>query len=72
MFRFTASRESVGKDGNMNDNGPRKSYTLKKEDSTSKPLLDRTHSVAQEQANNKSFPAKGRTDETVSTASSIL
>ena len=71
MFRFTANRESVGKDGNMNDNGPRKSYTLKKEDSTSKPLLDRTHSVAQEQANNKSFPAKGRTEETVSTASSL-
>ena len=72
MFRFTASRESVGKDGNMNDNGPRKSYTLKKEDSTSKPLLDRTHSVAREQENNKSFPAKGRTVETVSTASSIV
>lgn len=52
MFRFTASRESMSKDGNMNDNVPRKSYTLKKEDSTAVALLDRANSVAQKQTNN--------------------
>ncbi|CAL7936954.1 unnamed protein product [Xylocopa violacea] len=51
MFRITTSRETAGKDGNMNDNVPRKTYTLKKEDSTSKPLLNRTDSVMQEQRN---------------------
>ncbi|KAF3425439.1 hypothetical protein E2986_11141 [Frieseomelitta varia] len=51
MFRFTASRETVTRDGNTNDNVARKSYVLKKEDSTSKPLLNRTHSVIQEDKN---------------------
>ncbi|XP_076760173.1 neuropeptides capa receptor [Xylocopa sonorina] len=51
MFRITTSRETTGKDGNMNDNVPRKAYTLKKEDSTSKPLLNRVDSAMQEQRN---------------------
>lgn len=53
MFRITASRENMGEDGNMNDNVPRKSYSLKKDDSTSKPLLNRMHGGAQEQRTNK-------------------
>ncbi|KZC04373.1 PREDICTED: neuropeptides capa receptor-like [Dufourea novaeangliae] len=72
MFRFTASRETVNRDENANDNASRKSYALKKEDSTSKPLLDRMHSVAREQASNKSAPSKRTVEESMSTASSIL
>ncbi|XP_078048146.1 neuropeptides capa receptor-like [Augochlora pura] len=72
MFRFTASRESVARDGSMNDNASRKSYALKKQDSTSKPLLDRAHSVVREQASNRSDSSKRTTDESMSTASSIL
>ncbi|XP_076175863.1 neuropeptides capa receptor isoform X2 [Ptiloglossa arizonensis] len=73
MFRFTTSRESVSKDGNMNDNVPRKSYPLKKEDSTSRPLLDRMHSVAREQTNSTSSTSERQTREnSESTANSIL
>ncbi|XP_076235783.1 neuropeptides capa receptor [Calliopsis andreniformis] len=67
MFRFTASRESMGKDGNMNDNIPRKSYALKKEDSTSKPLLDTTHSVVQEQTSNEGSTSTRKLEEFVPT-----
>ncbi|XP_017787356.1 PREDICTED: neuropeptides capa receptor-like [Habropoda laboriosa] len=72
MFRFTASRESVGKDGNMNDNVPRKSYMLRKEDSTSKPLLNRLHSAAQEQRNNASPACKTKEEKSMSTSSSVF
>ncbi|XP_076282853.1 neuropeptides capa receptor [Lasioglossum baleicum] len=69
MFRFKASRESVVRD--ENDNASRKSYNLKKEDATSKPLLDRMHSVAGEQANKSVLP-KRTVEKTGSTASSNL
>ncbi|XP_043253429.1 neuropeptides capa receptor isoform X1 [Colletes gigas] len=71
MFRFTASRESVSKDGNMNDNVSHKSYPPKKVDS-SRPLLDRMHSVAREQTSNVSSTSEGTTKESMSTASSNL
>ncbi|XP_053999844.1 neuropeptides capa receptor-like isoform X1 [Hylaeus anthracinus] len=72
MFRFTASRDNVSKDGNTNDNVPRKSYALKKVDSTSRPLLDRMHSIAPEQTTNTSSTFERNTNEPVSTTSSIL
>ncbi|CAK9804658.1 Neuropeptides capa receptor [Anthophora quadrimaculata] len=70
MFRYTPSRESVGKDGNMNDNVPRKSYMLRKEDSTSKPLLNRLHSISQEQSNSNSPTCKMKDEKSMSTSSS--
>ena len=72
MFRFTASRENVDKDGNMNDNVSRKSYILKKEDPTSKPLLDRIHPTVQEQKSNTGSTCNTKTGNSMSTASSSL
>lgn len=72
MFRFTASRENMDKDGNMNDNVSRKSCALRKEDSTSKPLLDRIHSVVNEQNSNSSSTFNNGTEKSMSTTSSAL
>ncbi|XP_031839764.1 neuropeptides capa receptor [Nomia melanderi] len=72
MFRFTASRESVSRDGNANDNAPRKSYAPKREDSTSRPLLDRMHSVVREHERNKNDSSKSTGEESMSIASSNL
>ncbi|XP_033334211.2 neuropeptides capa receptor [Megalopta genalis] len=55
MFRFTASRESVARDGGTNE-----------------ILLERTHTVAREQASNKSDASKKTAEESMSTASSNL
>ncbi|XP_003702318.2 neuropeptides capa receptor-like [Megachile rotundata] len=72
MFRFTASRENMDKDGNMNDNVSRKSCALRKEDPTSKPLLDRIHSVVQEQNSNSSTAFHTETEKSMSTTTSAL
>ncbi|KAK1131130.1 hypothetical protein K0M31_017424 [Melipona bicolor] len=72
MFRFTTSRETASRDGNTNDNVVRKSYMLKKEDSTSKPLLNRTHSVIQEERNNKDSVCNTNEEKSGSTTSSFL
>lgn len=72
MLRFTASRESVSRDGNANDNAHRKSYALKKEDSTSRPLLDRMHSVAPEHEKSKDDSSKSAGEESQSIASGNL
>lgn len=72
MFRFTTSRETANRDGNTNDNVVRKSYMLKKEDSTSKPLLNRTHSVIQEERNNKDSVCNTNEEKSGSTTSSFL
>ena len=72
MFRFTTSRETVSRDGNTNDNVARKSYLLKKEDSTSKPLLNRTHSAIQEERNNKNSVCNTNEEKSGSTTSSFL
>lgn len=71
MFRFTPSQENDGRDKNMNDNVSRKSYMLKKEDSTSRPLLNRMHS-AQEKWENKNLECKTKDEKSISTSSSIL
>lgn len=71
MFRFTPSQENSGRDKNMNDNVPRKSYMLKKEDSTSKPLLNRMHSV-QKKWENKNLEYKTKDEKSISTSNSIL
>ncbi|XP_003696837.2 neuropeptides capa receptor-like [Apis florea] len=71
MFRFTPSQENGGRDKNMKDNVPRKSYILKKEDSTSRPLLNRMHS-AQEKWENKNLECKMKDEKSMSTSSSIL
>lgn len=71
MFRFTPSQENGGRDKNMKDNVPRKSYILKKEDSTSRPLLNRMHST-QEKWENKNLECKMKDEKSMSTSSSIL
>lgn len=71
MFRFT-SRDDDGKDQNRNDNPSRKSYVLKKEDSTSAPLLSRVNSTVQEQISTESGRSEHRVQEALFTESSIL
>ncbi|XP_017766346.1 PREDICTED: neuropeptides capa receptor-like [Eufriesea mexicana] len=72
MFRFTTTRENVGKDGGTNDVVARKSYGLKKEDSTSKPLLNRMHSDTQEERDNKSSARRTTEENSSSIISSVL
>lgn len=72
MFRFTAGREGVNRDGNINDNVARKSYMLKKEDFTSKPLLNRTHSGQQEERNKRDPAHNTEENKSGSTTSSVL
>ncbi|XP_060817022.1 neuropeptides capa receptor-like [Bombus pascuorum] len=72
MFRFTTSREGVNRDGNINDNVARKSYMLKKEDSTSKPLLNRMHSGQQEEINKRDSTRNTEENKSGSTTSSVL
>lgn len=70
MFRFTASPENVSRDAS--DNVSRKSYALKKEDPTSRPLLEGMHPVDQEHEKNKNDSSKTTTEESMSTAISNL
>lgn len=71
MFRFT-SREDVSKDKNRNDNPPRKSYVLKKEDSTSKPFLGRVYSTTQDRISSDSQTSESGIQQSLSTESSVL
>ncbi|XP_017880475.1 neuropeptides capa receptor-like [Ceratina calcarata] len=66
MFR-TKNGEALAKDGNTNDNVSRKPYMLRKEDSTEKPLLNRTQSASQEQRDENDPACKLLLQKTIST-----
>lgn len=65
IFR-TKNGETLAKNGNMNDNVSRKTYMLRKEDSTEKPLLNRT----QEQTDENDPARKLALQKTISTTTS--
>ncbi|KAG7198423.1 hypothetical protein KM043_005811 [Ampulex compressa] len=72
ILRLASNREAARREKNANDISPRKLYASKKEDSSSKPLLNHTHLVAGERTSSESTISKEETLISNSTASSTL